>query len=210
MKKIFRILLIIMLIITCLLIRITYSSYKQTTEGIFNSKIGRWSIKVNNTLITENQIETIELSGANLRVVENAYIKNDRIAPGGKVYYGLEIDPDDTDVSIKITLSVNRTSDVLEGYNFELNEIEIELTKDGQTPISVDCEQEDGTYDFIIPVDKIKNGWNCLAKVYITWKNDEDSNDEDTLLGSIKDSEIAIPIDILAEQYVGAQDNENS
>jgi hypothetical protein len=209
MKKIFRILLIIMLAVTLLLISFTYSSYKLETEGEFESKIGRWSIKVNGTSITENAVETIKISGDNFKIEENEYIKNDRIAPGGTVYYGLEIDPDNTDVSIEFTLQASIAEEVLEKYNFELNEMKIYLTKDGETSVELDCEEDEETkkYNFIIPVDKIKDGWKCLAKVYVTWKNDETRNDKDTALGNLLNEKVEIPVDVVARQYLGDLSN---
>lgn len=207
MKKILTIFLLIMIIICFYQIANMYALYKTTLEGEYNTKLGVWSIKVNNKDISSGEQNlTLTLSEDDFTITSSNYVEDNKIAPGTEMYVDLIIDPSNTDVSVMCDIEVKIDEDV--GANIEVSKAENYFQKaDGtdQTE-NTDFTFEGTKYSGIIPLSIINQGYVNRVRIYFTWTNDEENNLTDSELGSEKDKTISIPIDIVIKQYMGEND----
>jgi len=94
MKKLLTILVLIMLIISFFQITSMYALYKEEIQGEYSTLLGVWAIKVNETEVTSGgQNLTFTISDDQLQYVESSYIQAGKIAPNGKAYFDIVIDP---------------------------------------------------------------------------------------------------------------------
>ena len=94
MKKLLTILVLIMLIISFFQITNMYALYKEEIQGEYSTLLGLWAIKVNGTEVTSGgQNVTFTISNDQLQYVNSSYIKAGKIAPDGKAYFDIVIDP---------------------------------------------------------------------------------------------------------------------
>lgn len=97
---------IVLLLISCLCYlksKITYTSYESKVEGKVQGNLANWNIKVNNTLITKETPQVINIDDI---VWETNNTRENKIAPGSRGTLTLTIDPEKTDVSIDYELQI--------------------------------------------------------------------------------------------------------
>ena len=204
MKKLLTILVLIMLIISFFQITKMYALYKEELEGEYNTLLGAWKIKVNETDLTlSGQIEKFTIADNQLGYVTSEYIQADKIAPGGQAYFDIIIDPSSTDVSIVYNIEVlpNETQPA----NFEIVNAENYFKKDGETEqITNETTYKDiNSYKSVIPVTQINEGYKNYIRLYFKWVNEETNNETDSTLGETENAKLSVPLKITLQQYTG-------
>ena len=107
MKKLLRILVLIMLIISLFQIARMYALYKDQLQGDYTDLLGVWAIKVNGSDISSGDENlTFNMTEDNLTYIDSNHVKSQKIAPGTQACFDIIIDPTNTDVSIMYTLEV--------------------------------------------------------------------------------------------------------
>lgn len=229
MKKLLTILVLIMLIISFFQITSMYALYKEQIQGEYNTLLGAWTIKVNETdITTSGQVENFTIADDQLVYIDSEYIQAGKIAPNGQAYFDIVIDPSKTDVSIIYTINIDTKAISSTNTDIELIDA-IELISgenyfgqgdDGQTNKTMNeiSIQNGNTYTSIIPVVKINEGYKNYIRLYLKWKNvtetqiDQETSEEtiiesnnelDTELGETEGAKFTIPLEINLKQYTG-------
>lgn len=189
MKKILVTAFLLILLITISEIASTYSLFETNNNIVVNEDVGKWNIKVNNSLINENASFVVD----NFVVSENTEVQTGKFYPGGTMYFDIIIEPNECDVSFRYDIMVNR--ELLVGEQFKITSItELsgqELTKTGKD-----------VYSEIITLDEVNEGTERVIRISVLWEDDEIYNYTDSLIGmEIVDFEI--PINIRFVQYLG-------
>lgn len=182
MKKLLTILVLIALIISFFQITSMYALYKEQLQGEYNTLLGAWEIKINEKdVTTSGQIETFTITDDQLGYVASQAIQAGKIAPGGKAYFDIIIDPTNTDVSIKY--QINMESIDIPNVQIKLSEIENYFNKDGETDtINENVNLTENLYTGIIPIEKINQGYKNYLRLNFEWINEEDNNIADSIL----------------------------
>ena len=206
MKKLLRILVLIMLIITIFQIANMYALYKDQLEGEYTSSLGVWSIKVNESDISSGDENlTFNMTEDNLTYVNSDHVKSQKLAPGAQAYFEIIIDPTNTDVSVLYTLHI-KLEDVTEA-KLKLVNIENYFQKPGETEQltndEVYTDSEINEHEAIIPLARINDQYLNHIRLYFEWENVEENNASDSALGQTENAKINIPLEINLKQYTG-------
>ena len=182
MKKLLTILVLITLIISFFQITSMYALYKEQLQGEYNTLLGAWEIKVNEKdVTTSGQIENFTITDDQLGYVASQAIQAGKIAPGGKAYFDIIIDPTNTDVSIKY--QINMESIDIPNVQIKLLEIENCFKKDGEADtINENFNLTGNLYTAMIPIEKINQGYKNYLRLNFEWVNVEDNNITDSVL----------------------------
>ena len=182
MKKLLTILVLITLIISFFQITSMYALYKEQIQGEYNTLLGAWEIKVNEKdVTTSGQIEEFTITDDQLGYLASQAIQAGKIAPGGKAYFDIVIDPANTDVSIKY--QINMESIDIPNVQIKLLEIENCFKKDGEADtINENFDLTGNLYTAIIPIEKINQGYKNYLRLNFEWVNVEDNNITDSIL----------------------------
>ncbi len=189
MRKWLIILFVILLSITAYELSVSFALFESEKEFIVNSDIGKWEISVNDSMINESTTFTI----SSVKVHSDSNVREDYFAPGTSGYFEIEIDPNDTDVSIYYEI-VCRTDYII---NSQIRLTRIENV--GKPDLIYVAPY---TYAGVIPLVDIKSGDTTTIRFYITWTNNENNNEVDSLYGS-NSEDFEIPITITFKQYLG-------
>lgn len=192
-KKILYFLAICMLIFSVYKIIDTYAIFYTEKASELSLPIGKWHIALNGTDITSGI--TQEMIVDSFYVNPSEYTVENKIAPGMQGFFEIEISPQDTQVSIRYDITIE--SSELEGNQIKF--LEIEETKNSNTIVRTG----ENTYTGIILLEDISEDYSDIIKVGFSWENDENNNEEDTEIGTVYNSAVAIPIKINAIQYLG-------
>ncbi len=190
-KVILYLVVVIFFFLTFIVFSRTLALFEDNASGLADSDIGRWIIKINNTNITSGNSQTLTIN--NFVYQGNALTANNTIAPGTSAYFDLVVDATDCDVAVRYDI------------NFKFDQMEyannILFTVDGTGTIRTG----ENTYSGVISLSDIQNDHLVTLRVNITWDNlDQDIyNEADTILGTTLGSNLRIPIDVHAEQYLG-------
>ena len=206
MKKLLRILVLIMLIITLFQIANMYALYKDQLEGEYTNLLGVWSIKVNSTDISSGgENLTFNMTEDNLVYLDSDHVKSQKMAPGTQAYFEIIIDPTDTDVAVLYTLNI-KLEDVATA-NLKLVNVENYFQKPGDTEqltnSDVYTNNETNTHEALIPLTRINDKYENHIKLYFEWENLEENNAADSELGQTENAKISIPLEINLKQYTG-------
>ncbi len=194
-KKFFMVLTIIMLVITIYLVSKTYAVFYSEAQGNFTSNIAKWDIKVNNQEVTGRTEKDFSIDACN--IINDANVKDGKIAPGSEGNFNIQIDSTDTQVSIRYDITIDKEK--LEEYRISVDSV---TEKNNLTNI---IKTSESTYTGIIPITQINNKVVDNINILFKWKNDETKNDNDTLIGTIANSKTNIPINITFSQYLGEE-----
>lgn len=197
--------LVAILIIIVLILRATYSKYTNEANAIVKERIGQWVIKVNDQDITEN-VKEFEISDFVWNWSDTSHVKEPKVAPGMTGNFNLKIDSTGTDVSIKYTITIDeaalrKIADIdLEITGVILNGEEQTLSKDENENIVIERIKKLEQIKSENETDRIDN-----LNVEITWKNDdtEETNKKDSIVGSVANTQITMPIKVDVIQYTG-------
>ena len=206
MKKLLRILVLIMLIITLFQIANMYALYKDQLEGEYTNLLGVWAIKVNETDISSGDDNlTFNMTEDNLTYLDSEHVKSQKMAPGTQAYFEIVIDPTNTDVSVLYTLNIKL--DAVTTAKLKLVNVENYFQKPGETEQLTNDEvytnNETNVHESIIPLARINDKYINHVRLYFEWENIEENNASDSELGQTEDAKISIPLEINLKQYTG-------
>lgn len=132
-----------------------------------------------------------------VKISESQYTKENKIAPGMNGTFEINIEPQDTQVSIRYDITID--SSKLSSKSIKLNSI---VEKNNDNTIIRTLEN---TYTGIITLEKINENYFDSIEVTFTWENDEENNEEDTKIGVVENFNLEIPIVITFCQYFGEE-----
>lgn len=193
-KKFLIIIIILILVILIYNIVHIYAIFTSQAEGNGQLKNGVWNIYVNGTNITQGIETTFVIDKINLE--GNTKVKDGKIAPGLTGNFLIQINPTDTNVSVKYELSLDNKA--LEDKSF-LKIESVEEIKNGDELIRTG----ENTYTGVIPLEKIESGMNPEIKIVIKWDDDGTHDLEDTEMGKVPENKLQIPIILKVSQYLG-------
>ena len=189
MKRWLIILFLISLTATLYVISNSYALFENEQEIIVNNDIGKWQILVNNESI--NSRNTFSVS--NIHVTGDSNVRENYFAPGTNGYFDIIINPSGTDVSIYYEI-VCRTD--------RISNPQISLTKIENIGKPDLINVGNYTYAGVIPLSDIKNNDITTIRFYVTWNNNDNNNEIDSLYGN-SSSTFDIPMEITFRQYTG-------
>lgn len=187
MKKFLLIIGILASILTIFEIVQSYASFETVKQSDADLNVAKWHINVNDYEIgAQNTFYIDEITYLN-----NEGVSEGKFAPGVTGKFIIEIDPRDTDVAIRYDLNISMSKeyaqiqiDSIQGINGTM------LTKQGDN------------YSRIISLNDIQNQKTDQIEVTFSWKDEEQYNESDSILGLDETSQIRIPITIEFNQYI--------
>ena len=186
------ILVVIVFSVAFIIFSDTLALFETDSEGVVNTDIGKWLIKVNNETITETVNEPIEIN--NFQYSSDSHVETGYIAPGGTAYFDLIVDATECDVAVLYSVDLNLSAmDIAANISINLQDL---------TGSSV-VRTGEYVYSGIISLASINNNETRTLRVTINWNDNQANNDSDTELGEVEDSKITIPIIFHAQQYLG-------
>lgn len=170
----------------------TLALFETDSEGVVNTDVGKWLIKVNNETITETVNEAIEINS--FQYSSDSHVETGYIAPGGSAYFDLVVDATECDVAVLYSIDLN-----LDAMDIDANiAISLQDLAGGQV-----TRTGEYVYSGIIDLASINRNETRTLRVNITWTNNDAYNESDTKLGEVEDSKLTIPIKFHAKQYLG-------
>lgn len=189
MKNTILLVFFILLALTLFYFVDTYGLLESNGTANVEQTIGKWKITLNGVDITLNNTLTVE----DLIYAENENVEPGYFAPGTEASYEIEVDPSNTDVSIRYDINMDLT-ELKDHPNIFFS------VKTGEIEIA----DNNGTYTGVIPLSAIQSGEKLKISITLIWENNEDYNEFDnTLIGSGKF--FTIPITIKFLQYLGEE-----
>ena len=188
MKKLLTILFLIMLIISFFQITSMYALYREQLESDYSALLGVWSIKVNEADISSGEQNLVfNIGDDQLQYADSEYIQAGKIAPGGRAYFDIVIDPTNTDVAIVYQLNLEHID--IPNAQMSLIGVENYFKKDGQTDIvNTEVYQDGNLYRAVMPVDKIVQGYKNHLKLNFKWVNEDTNSTTDSILADIENA----------------------
>ncbi len=183
---------IVMFIITIYQIVKTYALFESQADGQVELSIAKWNIELNENDITNGLTEEIIIN--EFSVVEDANVKEGKIAPGMYGMVDLELDPKDTDVSVKYVITLGDIED--QPISLE----SVQLVSGNSTLIRTDVDEYTGVMNL---QDINNNTGKVKIRISVLWQNDESKNDIDTQIGTNTGYTLDIPIRVTVTQYLG-------
>ncbi len=196
MKRWLIILFVISFAGTLYVVADSYALFENEKTIVINTDIGKWDILVNETSINN----TTTFSVSNVTVSGDSNVRANYFAPGTSGYFDVVIDPGDTDVSIYYEI-VCRT-DRITNPQISLSRIE-----NVGKPNLTDIDQY--THAGVIPLTDIRNGVTTTIRFHVTWTNNDNNNEIDSLYGS-SSTTFDIPMEITFRQYTGESITSNN
>lgn len=191
----------LILVVLCIMLLLIYGGariyalFYSELNGKVQLENGTWNIIVNETDITSGTDVAFVID--NINIQENEHVKPGNFAPGLTGDFKININPKDTDVSIRYNIILD--DEKLTNNNIQIKSIK--ETKEENELVKVDKN----TYAGIISLDEIKQSKTNEITVNIEWIDDETDNDADIQLGSSWNAECQIPIIVHVCQYLGEE-----
>ena len=164
-KKLISVFSAVILVVICFIYlysKGTYTIYESKVGGFVDPDIANWSIKVNDVVVTAEDVVTVDISDIEWstdHVIEN------KIAPEGKGILSINVDPMDTQVAIRYDIEVI-DSTVEPSKILTINSISDTSAELIRTGFS--------TYTGIITLSDIANNEIKNIKIDVSWIDDKD------------------------------------
>lgn len=158
-KKRKKTIIILLVIIACFIYlhaNSTYTSYESEVEGRVETEVADWKIKVNNTLITGEENQEIDIDTINW---ETDHTMEGTASPGTKGTITITLDPTTTEVPFDYTLTI---------IDHTINPDKI-LTVIGVENTLTPLVKENNTYQGTMTLDDIKSGKTDTIKIHAFW-----------------------------------------
>lgn len=201
MKRIYTLLGILMLLFTFYQVATSYAKYIAEATAVVEKQAGAWTIKVNNTDISNSNSETT-FNVDNLIFPESAFVAENKLAPGANGYFEIVIDSTGSSVAVKydVTLVVDNLN-IIDSIRFTKACILV----DGEEVEEGIIKTGENTYSGVISLEDVTNEVQTTLRFYIGWEELENGQGDaaDTELGLIKDISTNIPVDVVVTQYLG-------
>ena len=191
MKRWILILFVVVLFITAYEISTSFSLFESAKDIVINNDIGRWQVTINGDLATE----VVNFNVTNVKVTGDENVREDHFAPGTEGYFDIILDPNDTEVSVYYEIVCR--DDMILNQQIHLTNVE----NVGKPALTIVAPY---TYAGVIPLTDIKNGDITTIRFYVTWINNENNNEVDSLYG-LSSANFEIPMTITLKQYTGEQ-----
>ena len=104
-KKVLILLTVIMMCFTIYTIVSTYALFESKVQKNVKAEIGKWRIKVNSSDITNPTTQNLTINTFNIS--QSPYIQENKIAPGMDCTFDIEIEPQDTQVSVRYDITID-------------------------------------------------------------------------------------------------------
>jgi hypothetical protein len=196
-KKVVKIILILitMMMILFVIQKIikTYALFQSELYGTLEMQNADWIIKVNGRNISSGTVNEFVVNQINMS--SNEHVKSGKIAPSMIGDFSITIDPEDTDVSLRYDITIDKSK--ITNSRILITSV-TEIEKNNTLILT-----EEDTYTGVIPLENIRNGDKNKIKVVVTWLNEESNNEQDTQIGIGQNSKIEIPIVVRVTQYLG-------
>lgn len=186
--------LIIILFVIYTITRI-YAVFYTEAQGDMQKKISNWTIFVNNTNISEGQVENFTIDELNFKT--NEHVKEGKLAPNTSGSFNITIDPSNTEVAIRYNITINKENLL----NSAAQLISIKEIEQNNNLI----ETEKNVFTGIITLKDIQDGKKNIIETTIQWNDTGESDEKDTEIGIIKNPKIEIPITVDVSQYLGEE-----
>ena len=198
MKKVFKILSLVMLIITILKIGETYAKYfSEAHTATLNYEVGKWVIKINEMDLYSETGDAVEFEINNFDNFSNPHAAPDKISPSSTGYVDISIDPTGTEVAIRYDVELDFTT-IDENLAME---VWLEMASGEETLVKTGPN----TYSGIISLSEALAGNTADTRCYITWRNDETKNELDSAAGLIYGQTISLTVNVTVTQYLGEE-----
>ena len=172
-----------------------YAIFYSEVTGNVEMKNGKWVIEINGTEISKGIQKDFVIDQINIE--QSEHVKNGKLAPGLSGNFEIQINPKNTDVSVKYEISLNEEN---------LKNSSLKIKSISETEYNNELiRTEKNTYTAVIPVEKIKQNATNSVKIEVEWENQEENNEEDTKEGSKYQSVLQIPISVRVSQYLGEE-----
>ena len=192
-KKFLILLAIIMVCFTIYKIVSTYALFESSVTKSVMSEVGKWKIKINSADITNSTTKNFTMNTFNIS--KSQYTKDNKIAPGMSGNFEIEIEPQNTQVSIRYDITID--SEQLTNKSIKLDSV---AQKNNNSKIIKTAEN---TYTGVIPLEKINEEYMEVIEISFSWDNIEENNEEDSKIGTLYNSNLEIPISVHLSQYLG-------
>lgn len=169
-RKILLIMCIISMCITVMLTTSTYSKYSEEADANLQFSVGKWNIKLNNKDVTENNSYDFVIENIVIRGNEN--VAEGKIAPGLTGYFDINIDPSDTNVSVRYDLTIDGS--VLE--NSKIKVVSVSEITSGTL-----VKTAENTYTGLILLEDIVKGKQNTIRIEVAWDNVDEMINEDEI-----------------------------
>lgn len=185
--------IIILLIFVAKEIINTYAIFQSELYGTLEIDNANWTIKINNEDISSGVLKEFAIN--NISIDSNSKVKANKIAPNTSGKFYINIDPENTDVSIRYDITINKeeiskTGAIINSVKEIQNNKDLILTGEN-------------TYTGVIWLNDIKNKQKDKLEFSIIWENIEENNENDTSIGTKEKPKINIPIEVKVYQYLG-------
>ena len=192
-----------MLLITLYQINSAYAKYSTEAEGIVEETIGAWIVKVNNTNIaTEADVQNFTIDA--LTYNSNDYVLEGKIAPGLSGYFDVTIDATEASVAVRYDVTIDFSKlNISDSIKFT----KLVTVVDGVESEEGIIQTDESTYTGVVSLEDILAGKTNTLRVYLSWEDDGTgiNDEEDSMLGTNKDIQVSIPVQVKASQYLGEE-----
>lgn len=196
MKKVFKILALITLILTILKITDTYAKYFTKATATKEQDVGQWKIMLNDDidLYTEDG-QTLEFTLPATSLVQDPNVVAGKIAPGCVWGTRLILDPTGTDVAIRYDIEVDP------GLLTDLEGAYYQITLENEGKVIRKTAQD--KFTGIISLSEAQAGQEEKILCSVVWENNDENSEEDTEFASTYGQQFTIPLKLTCTQYLG-------
>lgn len=193
MKKIDKLILVLAcLSIFLFVISKSFASLESKVDARSTIYVGKWNILVNNQNL--NSVYSDDITLDDISWESNSHVSDGMAAPGRRGVISFEVDPTDTDVAVKYTITFRDHSDD-PSYLLTIRGI----STDG-TPL---VRSGEFSYTGVFSLQDIRSGNTKTISIDVEWVNDESNNESDSLIGSQSAEARFLYINMEAVQYSG-------
>ena len=172
-----------------------YAVFHSEIESNVELENGKWNITINGSDITTGTVTEFVIN--QITTTENDHVKPGNLAPGLSGSFEIEINPEDTNVSVRYDITLNQQE--LGDSNLKIRSIE-EIEQNYKL-----IKTDENTYTGVILLEEINQGINHRIRMEVEWADEEISNEADTTLGTDVTNKLQIPITVHAIQYLGEE-----
>lgn len=172
-----------------------YAVFHSEIESNVALENGKWNITINGSDITTGTVTEFVIN--QITTTENDHVKPGNLAPGLSGSFEIEINPEDTNVSVRYDITLNQQE--LGDSNLKIRSIE-EIEQNYKL-----IKTDENTYTGVILLEEINQGINHRIRMEVEWADEEISNEADTTLGTDVTNKLQIPITVHAIQYLGEE-----
>lgn len=193
MKKIDKLILVLAcLSIFLFVISKSFASLESKVDARSTMYVGKWNILVNNQNL--NSVYDDDITLDDISWESNSHVSDGMAAPGRRGVISFEVDPTDTDVAVKYTITFRDHNDD-PSYLLTIRGI----STDG-TPL---VRSGEFSYTGVFSLQDIRSGNTKTISIDVEWVNDESNNESDSLIGSQSAEARFLYINMEAVQYSG-------